>query len=104
MANTRTLDVLLCPWCDYVAGVAKGKYGAENARGALVSHLCRKKHSLSRKEAKETAQGQMVMLCEYDRDTYRYLRETARPQPASPDAVDHVVVAVPTVSGATRDA
>jgi hypothetical protein len=78
VANTRTVDVLLCPWCDYVTDVSHWEHGIENARNALIQHLCRKRHQLSRREARETAKGQVVMLCEYDRDTYRYLRETAR--------------------------
>lgn len=53
--------VICCPLCHYITGVASHEYGPENARGALRSHLRRKKHGLSLAEARATAAQQPVL-------------------------------------------
>jgi hypothetical protein len=54
----RIYDVLCCPLCDYMTGVNRQAWGLAAARGALVSHLVRKRNGLTRPAANVLAKQQ----------------------------------------------
>jgi len=80
MAKTeiRTRELIQCPLCEYSTGIAKWVndhgYGVTMARNALINHLCRKKHGLSRAHARAKAQAAQIVTEEYEY-TYSCLEE-----------------------------
>lgn len=74
---TVECDSILCPLCAYRTPVKSwSQYGQGNAQSALASHLCRKKHAMSRKEASALARQQPVVKA-----------GTLRPDPQEPVVV-----------------
>jgi len=77
--NRSLVLMICCPLCDYMTGIAtRLPFGIDNARGALVSHLCRKRHSKSRQEARALAKQQPAMLVDYNFTTCTYCRGSVR--------------------------
>ena len=90
-----------CPLCEYTTGInkwSKPEWAEQSARNALVNHLCRKRHGLTRLDAREKARAaeRVTMVYSFTKSAFVKARwEEPRAQDAG---------ATPSAEGATESA